>query len=113
MSELGNFLKTARERKGLRQIDLAEKVKVSATYIANIERGQQRGGYNTLLKIAKALDLPGESVLRKGGFEVLGVSETEYHPLELEDYQFQKLQPRIKKVLLEIAPILWRHLEKA
>lgn len=112
MSDLSDFLRITREGKGMRQTDLAAKTGLSDTYIANIERGKQRGAYNTLVKIARALDLPPDRVLSRAGFQVLEVSEG-ITKLELEDHQFQRLQPPLKKALLEFAPILWKYIKKS
>lgn len=108
MSELGDFLSLARKRKGLTQRELASRVNCVHTYIDKIEKGKQRGSYNILLKIAAALDLPPNLVLARAGFMV--AEQRSKYDLGLEDHQFAKLSGVIKRLLLEISPILEKYL---
>ena len=48
-------LKALRDRKGLTQVQLAEKSGVSRTYLARLESGRQDPTLSTLEKLAKAL----------------------------------------------------------
>lgn len=107
---LGDLLKKAREAKGLTQAKLGIQIGHSRTYIFKIEAGIQRGSFTTLFKIAKALDLPPDLVLSKAGFNI-PKEQSEKLELELEDYQFSKLDPKVKRVLLDIAPIVVKYIE--
>jgi transcriptional regulator with XRE-family HTH domain len=53
----GQKIRVARERKGLTLAQLAEQVGKTAPYISDIERGNRRGSYETLERIAKVLGL--------------------------------------------------------
>ena len=53
----GQKIRVARERKGLTLAQLAEQVGKTAPYISDIERGNRRGSYETLKRIAKVLGL--------------------------------------------------------
>ncbi len=53
----GILIRSAREKKGITLAELADKVGKTAPYISDIERGNRRGTYQTLEKIADALDL--------------------------------------------------------
>lgn len=53
----GQKIRIARERKGLTLAQLAEQVGKTAPYISDIERGNRRGSYETLERIAKVLGL--------------------------------------------------------
>jgi transcriptional regulator with XRE-family HTH domain len=57
--KLGAVLKQIRETKGLSQLDLAKRAKVSQGYLSDLEAGQKKNpGIETLRKIAKALGVP-------------------------------------------------------
>jgi transcriptional regulator with XRE-family HTH domain len=57
--KLGAVLKQIRERKGLSQLDLAKRAKVSQGYLSDLEAGEKKNpGIETLRKIAKALGVP-------------------------------------------------------
>ena len=53
----GQKIRVARERKGLTIAQLAEQVGKTAPYISDIERGNRRGSYETLERIAEVLGL--------------------------------------------------------
>lgn len=53
----GTFVREARERKGLVQADVAEKLGVSRSYYTMIESGQREIYFTLALKICHVLDL--------------------------------------------------------
>jgi XRE family transcriptional regulator, aerobic/anaerobic benzoate catabolism transcriptional regulator len=56
---LGKVLKRFRHRKGLSQLGLAKRARVSQGYISEMEAGQRKNpGIETLKKLARALDVP-------------------------------------------------------
>ena len=42
--------------------ELAEKIGITAPYLSDIERGNRRGSYATLVKIGQALEIPVEEI---------------------------------------------------
>ena len=57
--KLDRRLRQLRESRGLSQLRLAQRAKVSQGYISAIEAGQKTNpGIETLRKLAKALDVP-------------------------------------------------------
>ena len=52
-----NPIKGYRQWRGYTQKALSEKEKIGQTYIANIERGNRKGGIHILKSIAKALNV--------------------------------------------------------
>ena len=57
--KLGAVLRQIREAKGLSQLDLAKRAKVSQGYLSDLEARQKKNpGIETLRKIAKALSVP-------------------------------------------------------
>ena len=54
---LGDRLKTAREKLGLTQVEVAEKAKMTVNYYAMIERDEVNPSYKKLQGLAKALGI--------------------------------------------------------
>ncbi|MDT2738252.1 helix-turn-helix transcriptional regulator [Enterococcus pseudoavium] len=57
-------LKFYREKANLTQEQLARKVGMSVYMITSIESGRRKGSINTLMRIAKALDVTTDDLLR-------------------------------------------------
>ncbi len=55
LKNLGQKVQQLRKQKGLTQEQLADKIRVSSTYIGFIEQGQRNPSLNTLDKIARVL----------------------------------------------------------
>ncbi len=56
---LGKMLKAYREKKGMTQVQLAKKAKVTQAYLAMLEGGAKKNpSLATLRRIAKALGVP-------------------------------------------------------
>ena len=89
------------------QSQVAEKVGVNHTYIVKIEKGQNRGSYQTLVKIAYALGVQPEELLAKAGFTNIPPSAR----LTVEVYEFSRLTPRMQRALLDMAPAIQKALE--
>ncbi|BDG27217.1 MULTISPECIES: helix-turn-helix domain-containing protein [Thermus] len=58
------LLRTLREERGLSQGALAKKIGVTQGYIHQLERGIRRPSIRVLLRLAQALDVPPETLLR-------------------------------------------------
>lgn len=57
LQELGRKIKEAREKKKMTQAQVAEKAGMNTNYYAVIERGEINPSYETLKKIADALEI--------------------------------------------------------
>ncbi len=55
LKELGNKVKKLREQRGLTQQQLADRIRVTSTYIGFIEQGQRNPSINTADKLARVL----------------------------------------------------------
>ena len=55
-------VKVLRDRRGMKQADLAAKAGVSASYLAEIEGGKKPGSFDALRKLASALAVPMENL---------------------------------------------------
>ncbi len=58
MGDLGANLRNARKRLGLTQEQVAERSGVHATEVSRIEAGKRDPQVSTLLKLARAVELP-------------------------------------------------------
>jgi transcriptional regulator with XRE-family HTH domain len=71
----GMILKTARQKAGLNQVELGDRVGVTGQYIGKLERGEAKNPSREILqRIAQVLDIPFE-VLLYGNDAREGVSE--------------------------------------
>jgi transcriptional regulator with XRE-family HTH domain len=61
--KIGKKLKETRKKIGLRQIDVAEKAKISKNYYARVERDEENPTLETLQKIVKALKIKSSDIL--------------------------------------------------
>lgn len=61
--KIGNKLREARKRLGLRQVDVAEKADISVNYYARIERDEENPTIETLERVLKALKIKSSDVL--------------------------------------------------
>ena len=61
---IGKRIKSAREKKGLTQEQLAEQVNLSPMHIRVIERGNKLPRLETLIKIANVLDVSADTLLQ-------------------------------------------------
>ena len=61
---LGDKVRYAREQLGLTTQILAERAGVSQPYISEIENGNKNPSAKTIMKLAAALNVPGEFLLR-------------------------------------------------
>lgn len=62
MNRAGSKIRLARIKKGMTLAELAEKIGITAPYLSDIERGNRRGSYATLVKIGQALEIPVEEI---------------------------------------------------
>jgi transcriptional regulator with XRE-family HTH domain len=87
---LGPRIRRYREQAGLSQSDLGDKLGVSYQQIQKYERGMNRLSVDTLLKVAKALDLPLNAFVDTGEGHAKGGILSEPRP----DYGFLSKEER-------------------
>lgn len=61
--QIGKNIKLARKQAGLTQAEVSEKVGIHINYFARVERGEKRPSIETLLKIAKILNVKSSDLL--------------------------------------------------
>lgn len=61
--QLGKNIKKLRKRLGLTQVQVAEKANIHVNFFARIERGEENPTYETLEKLAKALEVKSSEFL--------------------------------------------------
>ena len=68
--ELGEAIRRARKKKGLRQIDVARKASVRQALVSDLENGVTAAKYDTVIRVLAALDMDLSIVpRRKAGFD--------------------------------------------
>lgn len=95
-TQIGSRVRAIRTRRGLSQMDLAERISKSATYISYIESGSKSMSLETLVAIANALHVPADELLMDNLDNTVKVSNHEFAGLvhDCDDYE--------RKVLLEV-----------
>lgn len=61
--QLGKNIKKLRKKLGLTQAQVAEKANIHVNFFARIERGEENPTYETLEKLAKALEVKSSEFL--------------------------------------------------
>lgn len=61
---LGNRIRIAREKKGITQEELAERVNISPSHISVIERGVKTARIDTVARIANELDVSADYLMQ-------------------------------------------------
>jgi len=61
---LGQNLKRIRTKKGISQGDIARTLKVNKSHISNIENGKSNPTLKTIAKLAKAVSVPVEDLIK-------------------------------------------------
>ena len=67
--EIGNHIKKIRGKKGLTQLQLAERSELNRTFINHVENGRRNLSVQSLEKILKGLEVPFSQFFRKKAFE--------------------------------------------
>ena len=62
--KLGENIRRIREEKGMTQIELCRKLKVDRAYMSNVENGKKNPTLSTIEKIAKALGVSLEELMK-------------------------------------------------
>ena len=88
---IGSRIKAVRTGKGMSQADLAVKASVSLPLISNIERGKTRMQLETFVKVAEALQVSEDHLLRADVPEVKTIYQGEFAEL-LEDCSASEME---------------------
>lgn len=88
---IGSRIKAVRTGKGMSQADLAVKASVSLPLISNIERGKTRMQLETFVKVAEALQVSADHLLRADVPEVKTIYQGEFAEL-LEDCSASEME---------------------
>lgn len=77
LKQIGSRIRAARVSKGMSQADLAVKASVSLPLISNIEHGKTRMHLDTFIKVAEALQVSTDHLLRADVPEVKHIYQSE------------------------------------
>lgn len=103
---LAELFRSTRLQRGLRQQDVALRVGCNPTYIHQLETGKLKGSFDTLTRMANALDLPVEMVLLTAGFELRSSREPKALITDVVTWRFSQLDEKMKSLLLQLEPVL-------
>ena len=81
LKALGERIREARKRQGITQLDLAEKVQISASYMSDIEMGKTNFGVETLIRISEELQISTDWLIRAAVPEVSAIYYEELYNL--------------------------------
>jgi transcriptional regulator with XRE-family HTH domain len=62
---LGNAVKALRTEQGLTQAQVAERMRVPATFLSDIERGIRNPSWSTMLSLSKALGVKPSEIVKR------------------------------------------------
>ena len=94
--EFGSWLRETRTQKGYTLQSLAQKVGTGAVYLGEIERGLKMPSLNSFIKIAEALDVSADYLLRN---ELTSGSEYIYNDIT---EKLRNLTPKQRKTAADI-----------
>ena len=92
MMELGELIRSARERKGLLMRELAANIEVDIAQISRFEKGDRRPTKEQILKLIDVLELEKEEVL------TLWLSNKIMNDIEGEEVALQALKMAQKRI---------------
>jgi transcriptional regulator with XRE-family HTH domain len=76
---LGGVVKSARQSKGITQVQLAERLGITPRYLVAIEKEQKKPSYDLLFELIRELDIPADSIF----YPEHGYDRTEIERLRL------------------------------
>ena len=103
MIKMNKRIKKIRKQKGLSQIELGDSIGVSQQVITNYERGLREPNIETLLKIARALDVSLETLI---GEKPIKPDDQTSRALQKRFDQIKKLPPEKQKAFITFADAL-------
>jgi len=81
LQRIGNRIRELRKKKHMSQAELSEKTHIALPRISPIELGKNEMFISTLVRIAEALDVSTDMILRPNTPEVNSVYQTEFQDL--------------------------------
>ena len=97
LKQVGARIKEARQKKGLSQMSLAEKIEISLPYMSEIENGKRNPGLETFARLTEALEVSADQLLMTDNPKVSAMLDEDLSEL-LKDCSVQE-----KKAILKVA----------
>lgn len=105
VSEFGKWIRQKRNALGLTQTECAERAGMKVQQWSRMEKEVTRPAYDTLVAVAKALQLPLEEVLIAASYEV-------YRPEAVESRIGKRLEPLLLQVPSDRRPAIEAAIEQ-
>ena len=106
LKALGERIRETRKEKGLTQLELAEKVKISPTYMSEIELGKSNFGVETLIRISEELQVSTDWLIRAAVPEVNAIYQNEIHSI------IKDCEPALIEYMLQMLKLMKKTSEK-
>ena len=106
MWKLGRRIQANRERLGMKQEELAELAELSVNYISAIERGVKCPSLDAFVRIANALEVSSDELLRDSLAVRFDIRSTDLGE------RISLLKPRDKEVILDVVALLVKHAQR-
>lgn len=104
---IGQYIRTYRERKGLSQAQLAEKVNIAPNTLSLFERGEKTPGRDVLFDLALTLDFSIDEMIQNSNY-----SGCTIHPNEITELMNQLTVEQRKIVLTTTKAMIMAFLEE-
>ena len=106
MWKLGRRIQANRATLGMKQEELAELAELSVNYISAIERGVKCPSLDAFVRIANALEVSSDELLRDSLAVRFDIRSTDLGE------RISLLKPRDKEVILDVVALLVKHAQK-
>lgn len=106
MCTLGRRIQLHREKRGMKQEELAEKTDLSTNYISALERNAKKPSLDAFIRIANALQVSSDDLLR----DSLDVQ----YDIRSSDLgkRISMLKPREKERILDVVAVMIEHAQR-
>ena len=103
MCTLGHRIQINRERRGMKQEELAEQTDLSTNYISALERDAKNPSLDTFIRIANALGVSSDELLKDSLDVQFDIRSTEL------GQRISALKPREKERILDVVAVMVKH----
>ncbi len=106
MCTLGHRIQINRERRGMKQEELAERAELSTNYISALERDMKKPSIDSFIRIANALQVSSDELLKDSLDVQFDIRSTDL------GQRISMLQPREKERILDVVAVMVKHAQK-
>lgn len=109
---IGRHIQAGRIQKQMTQLELANKLDVSESYVSRIECGRNRVNIERLLEICMILDLPVENILQECSDYCVPKQGVPEDPLKKRLFQLGNMaSPKVLELMCELCETAYKKLD--